>query len=162
MGGFSVQKDVMVPMRDGVCLATDLYLPEPQAGGATAWPTLLTRTPYDKDAVAAQPPADPQMFRPGNAAFASAFAARGYVVAVQTVRGRYKSEGGWQMLTDDANDAVDTCSWIGRQAWSDGQVGMFGTSYPGGLQHIAAFAHAPELKTVIPVDAVSNMGRKSV
>jgi putative CocE/NonD family hydrolase len=161
MPEFSMQKDVMVPMRDGVCLATDLYLPEPEAGRRTNWPTLLTRTPYDKDAVA-QPPADPQMFRPGNAAFARAFAARGYAVAVQTVRGRYKSEGGWRMLNDDANDAVDTCAWIGKQPWSDGQVGMFGTSYPGGLQHIAAFAHAPELKTVIPVDAVSNMGKRGM
>src|SRR5687767_15352116 len=116
----------MVPMRDGICLATDLYLPDSTEGAQTTWPALLTRTPYDKDAVA-QPPADPQMFRPGNAAFARAFAARGYAVLVQSVRGRYKSEGVWSMLKDDANDAVDACAWIGKQMWSDGQVGMFGT-----------------------------------
>ncbi|MGE0687578.1 MAG: CocE/NonD family hydrolase [Dehalococcoidia bacterium] len=161
MADFSVQKDVMVQMRDGVCLATDLYLPEVAPGGPTSWPTLLTRTPYDKDAVA-QPPADPQLSRPGNSAFARAFVAGGYVVAVQTVRGRYKSEGSWRMLNDDANDVTDTCGWIGKQPWSDGQVGMFGTSYPGGLQHIAAFANVPELKTVIPVDAVSNMGKRGM
>jgi uncharacterized protein len=154
-------KDVMVPMRDGVRLASDVYLPRLDDGEPRDVPTLLTRTPYSKDANSAAPPAG-QLARPSMADFGHYFAARGYAVVVQDVRGRYKSEGVWHMLTDDADDGIDTCAWIGQQPWSDERVGMFGTSYPGGLQHIVALARAPELKTVIPVDAVSNMGRRGM
>ncbi|HLF78684.1 MAG TPA: CocE/NonD family hydrolase [Dehalococcoidia bacterium] len=158
----TVLKDVMMPMRDGVRLAADIYLPKLIGGGAPRdLPALLTRTPYSKDAVPATP-VPPSLPRPGMAGFGRYYASRGYAVVVQDVRGRYKSEGVWHMLTDDANDGVDTCAWIGQQAWSNGKVGMFGTSYPGGLQHIVALAGAPELKTVIPVDAVSNMGQRGM
>ena len=60
------------------------------------------------------------------------------------------------MLTDDGPDGVDCAAWIGKQPWSDGQIGMIGTSYFGGTQHAMAMAGAPELKTVIPVDAMAN------
>lgn len=66
------------------------------------------------------------------------------------------------MLTDDANDGVDTCDWIGKQPWSNARIGMIGTSYVGGTQHAAAMANAPNLTTVIPVDAMSNMGYQSM
>jgi uncharacterized protein len=154
-----VLKDVMMPMRDGVRLAADVYLPKLSDGSEPRdLPALLTRSPYSKDAARATV-TDPQMARPSMADFGNYFASHGYAVVIQDVRGRYKSEGTWRMLTDDANDGVDTCAWIGKQTWSNGKVGMFGTSYPGGLQHIVALAGAPELATVIPVDAVSNMGR---
>jgi len=155
-------KDVMLPMRDGVRLAANVYLPKlPDGAEPRNLPALLTRTPYSKDAVPS-PPADAQLSRPGMADYGSYFTSHGYAVVVQDVRGRYKSEGVWGMFTDDANDGVDTCAWIGKQAWSNGKVGMFGTSYPGGLQHIIALDDAPELKTVIPVDAVSNMGQRGM
>jgi len=158
-----IVNDVKVPMRDGVRLATDLYLPKTQDGtvGPGRVPALLTRTPYDKNAA---PPAsdDPQMRRIGVDEYGRYFAAHGYAVVVQNTRGRYTSEGVWHWLNDDGPDGVDTCAWIGAQAWSNGKVGMFGTSYPGGTQHAAALAGAAELVTVFPVDAVSNTGQRGV
>lgn len=139
-----VQKDVMVPMRDGVRLATDVYLP---SGNAGKLPVILVRTPYNKNGEA------------GNARY---FASRGYAFVAQDTRGRYKSEGRWSWLGGDGPDAFDTCAWIGKQPWSNGKAGMMGTSYVGGTQHAAAMEKPPELATVIPVDAVSNMGYQSM
>jgi len=147
-----VLRDVMVPMRDGVRLATDLYLPRSRTGRV---PALLTRTPYSKTQA-------PTPGRVGVREFGAYFAKAGYAVVVQDVRGRWASEGTWGMLGHDAEDGVDTCAWIGAQAWSDGKVGMFGTSYPGGTQHAVALERAPELATVIPVDAMSNLGYQSM
>jgi putative CocE/NonD family hydrolase len=144
--------DLMIPMRDGVRLATDVYLPQSRA---EPLPALLTRTPYSKT----QPP---PAGRAGIVEIGHYFARQGYAVVVQDVRGRYLSEGTWSFLGGDAEDGVDTCAWIGAQEWSDGQVGMFGTSYPGGTQHAIALEQAPELKTVIPVDAVSNLGHQGM
>jgi putative CocE/NonD family hydrolase len=84
------------------------------------------------------------------------------VFVAQDTRGRYGSEGVWHMLTDDGPDGVDCAAWIGKQPWSNAKIGMIGTSYVGGTQHAMALAGAPELKTVIPVDAMSNLGRQSM
>jgi uncharacterized protein len=146
----AVIKDVMVPMRDGVRLATDIYLPS--ANGAVMsqkLPTILTRTPYSKD-------------EGYNAVMGQYYASHGYAFVAQDVRGRYKSEGVWHMLTDDGRDGVDALAWIGKQPWSNGKVGMIGTSYVGGTQHAAALEKPPELTTVIPVDAMSNLGIQSM
>jgi uncharacterized protein len=144
----ATSNDVMVTMRDGVRLATDLYLPV-QDGQATTgrFPVILTRTPYDKS---------------GSRSAGQYFASRGYVFVAQDTRGRYHSDGIWHFLTDDGPDGVDTARWIEQQPWSDGQIGMLGTSYVGGTQHALALEQAPQLKTVIPVDAVSNMGYQSM
>lgn len=147
---FSVvtQKDTMVPMRDGTRLATDLYLPGcSNAIAPGRFPVILTRTPYNKD---------------GNQLPGRYFAGRGYVFVAQDTRGRYKSEGVWHWLTDDGPDGRDCADWIARQPWSDGRIGMLGTSYVGGTQHAMALEQVPQLATVIPVDAVSNMGRQSM
>jgi putative CocE/NonD family hydrolase len=139
-----VRKDVLVPVRDGTRLALDLYLPardgKPVEG---KHPTLLARTPYNKNAMAAE---------------ARWFAARGYSVAVNDVRGRYASEGHWRFLLDDPADGFDVVEWIARQPWSGGKVGTFGTSYVGGTQHALACARPPQLACMIPVDSVSNAG----
>jgi len=140
----TVRTDVMVPLRDGVKLATDIYLPQ---GVTDKLPTILERTPYGK---------------PRDANTARSFAARGYAVVIQDTRGRYKSEGVWHMLSDDGRDGADTCEWIGKQPWSNGKIGMIGTSYVGGTQHAAALEKAPHLTTVIPADAVSNPGYQSM
>lgn len=144
----AVEKDIMVAMRDGVKLATDVYFPS-EGGKARAgrFPVVLTRTPYGKSG------------SKGDGAF---FASHGYVFVAQDTRGRYASEGVWHWMTDDGPDGVDCARWIGQQAWSDGKIGMIGTSYVGGTQHAMAMERAPELSTVIPVDAVSNMGRQSM
>jgi putative CocE/NonD family hydrolase len=144
----TITKDVQVVTRDGVKLATDLYFPA--RGGAIVpgkHPVILARTPYNKN---------------GTAKHGKYFAERGYVFVAQDTRGRYGSEGIWHWMTDDGPDGVDCAAWIGQQAWSDGQIGMVGTSYGGGTQHAMAMEKTPELKTVIPVDAVSNMGKQSM
>ncbi len=136
--------DIMVRMRDDVKLATDVYLPARDGKPAKGpFPTILMRLPYNKD----------RGKQPGKY-----FAARGYAFVSQDTRGRYQSEGVWHMLTDDGPDGVDTLAWIGDQPWSDGKVGMMGVSYFGGTQHAAAMERPEELVTVIPVDAMANLG----
>jgi putative CocE/NonD family hydrolase len=131
-------------MRDGTRLALDLYRPardgRPLPG---RFPTLLARTPYNKN---------------GTASEARWFAARGYAVVVNDVRGRYASEGNWRMLVDDPADGYDLLDWMARQSWCNGRVGTFGTSYVGGTQHALACARPPALACMIPVDSVSNAG----
>lgn len=148
---YRAEVDVMVPMRDGVKLATDLYFPadyDADAKPAAKLPVLLVRTPYGKGN--------------GNSGDGKYFAPRGYVVVVQDTRGRYRSEGVWRWLTDDLPDGFDCAEWIVKQPWSNGRIGMLGTSYVGGTQHAMALSGTPHLKTLIPVDAVSNMGRQSM
>jgi len=145
---FVVQTDLMVPMRDGIHLATDIY--RPAVGGVPSsepLPVILTRLPYNKD---------------GAKTMGQYYASHGYVLVAQDTRGRYKSEGIWHMLTDDGPDGVDCAAWIADQPWSNGKIGMIGTSYVGGTQHAMAIAGAPQLVTVIPVDAMSNLGRQSL
>ncbi len=66
------------------------------------------------------------------------------------------------MLTDDGRDGWDCADWLAKQPWSNGEIGMIGTSYFGGTQHAMAMEKVPQLATVIPVDAVSNIGRQSM
>ena len=146
--GVNVRRDVMVPMRDGVRLATDIYLPtEGDKVVKGKMPTIIERRPYNKD---------------GCKGSGNYFAARGYVFVAQDTRGRYKSEGAWHMLTDDGPDGFDMAAWITKQPWSDGKIGMIGTSYVGGTQHAMAMEKPPGLVTVIPVDAMSNLGYASM
>lgn len=134
---------VKVPMRDGVRLVTDIYRPARDGAPAEGkFPVLLERTPYDR----------------GRSRAGEYFARRGYVVVVQSVRGRYGSEGRWTMLHDDDRDGFDTAQWILKQPWCDGGIGTMGTSYAGGTQHAMAIANAPGLKAMLPVDALSNTG----
>ena len=138
-------RNVMVPMRDGIRLAADVYLPA--TGGLPRegrFPVILERTPYSKD-----------RFGPNWAPF---YARQGYAAMVQDTRGRYNSEGVWHMMTDDVADGFDTASWIVRQRWSDGNIGTLGTSYTGGTQHALALSGAAGLKAMVPVDAVANAG----
>ena len=140
--------NVMVPMRDGVRLATDVYLPArdrvPIPG---RYPTILRRTPYGKS---------------GWDDFVAYLVARGYAFVSQDTRGRYGSEGVWQMLAGDGHDGADACNWIGQQAWSNGKIGMFGGSYEGGTQHAIALEGCKYLKTIVPLDAAANPGYAGV
>src|SRR5438876_2690982 len=126
--GIIVARDVMVPMRDGVRLATDIYRPaidgEPVAGRL---PTILGRTSYDKT--------DPIMWvRP----VADYFVPRGYAVVLQDLRGRYRSEGTGQYFhvanVNEGRDGFDTVEWIAQQSWSTGRVGTLGSSHNGIVQ----------------------------
>ncbi len=139
-----VEKDVRVAVRDGTKLALDLYRPAREGKPiGDKLPVLLSRTPYNKNGMTAE---------------ARWFAGRGYAVVVNDVRGRYASEGEWRFILDDPNDGFDIMDWIGRQAWSNGKVGTFGTSYVGGTQHALACTRPRNLTCMIPVDSVSNCG----
>src|SRR5689334_4899485 len=141
---YFVMKNVMIPMRDGVRLATDIYLPAENGVRLDGkFPAIMERTPYNKD---------------GSSSWAEQFAELGYAAIAQDTRGRYGSEGVWHMMTDDPNDGHDTAAWIVQQPWSDGGFATRGTSYPGGTQHALALTDPPGLKAMIPVDAVSNCG----
>src|SRR5260370_20764393 len=107
-----VEKDVRVAVRDGTNLALDLYRPAHDGKPiGEKLPILLARTPYNKNGMAAE---------------ARWFAARGYGVVVNDVRGRYASHGEWRFILDDPNDGYDVINWIGMQPWSNGKVGTFG------------------------------------
>jgi len=139
-----VEKNVMIPVRDGIRLAADLYRPARDGNSVPGrFPALLTRTPYDKS---------------GSAGEGHYYAARGYIVVANDTRGRYASEGTWHGLVDDPQDGLDIVEWIAAQEWSDGKVGTFGTSYPGGTQHALAEKNPPHLVTMVPIDSLSNCG----
>ena len=123
-----VETDVMVPMRDGVRLATDVVRPK----GDARVPVILLRTPYRKNLGGA------------------AVIARGYAFVAQDVRGRYKSEGEHRPFLDDLNDAYDTIAWLAKQPWCNGKVGMTGGSYVGFTQLAAALTNPPALQCILP------------
>lgn len=125
-----IECDLRVPMRDGVRLAADAYLP---AGGGP-WPVLLERTPYDRrgtnhaDVTAAErtPIPKPEVAR--------WFASHGFAVVMQDCRGRYGSEGRFHKYVNEAADGEDTLAWLVRQPWCGGRVGTLGLSYCAHVQ----------------------------
>ncbi len=133
----SVERGVVVKMRDGVTLRADIY--RPKADGK--YPTLLQRTPYNKEGVDG---------------FGRQAAAQGYVAIVQDVRGRYTSEGDWYPFLNESNDGYDTVEWAASLPYSNGKVGMWGGSYVGATQMLAAIAHPPHLAGICPVVTASN------
>src|SRR5439155_7240795 len=136
-----VERSIMVPMRDGVRLATDLYRPADLTGPL---PTILMRTPYNKA---------------GNVGPGNIFASHGYVVAVQDVRGKFASEGEYRVYQGDMTDWTDALDWIGKQPWSNQRIGSYGCSYLGEQQIIAAQQHHPFHFAAIPLAAGGNLGR---
>ena len=117
--------DVMVSMRDGVRLATDVYVP---ATGGPRFPVILERTPYNKTAPSRseRTPTNPTPL--GRADVAGFYARHGYVVVYQDCRGRYKSEGEFVKYLSDGNDGYDTCAWILKQPWCNGRIATKGLS----------------------------------
>jgi putative CocE/NonD family hydrolase len=141
--GVRLISNVMVPMRDGVRLATDVYLPIESERTTTRLPVVLERTPYDKTAPS-RSERTPTNARPlGRSAVAEFFVNRGYAVVYQDCRGRYKSEGEFVKYLSDGNDGYDTCAWIIRQPWSSGRIATMGLSYAAHTQGALASAGAP-------------------
>jgi putative CocE/NonD family hydrolase len=132
-----VAKNVMVPMRDGALLACDVYRPARHGSPVTErLPALLERTPYSKD--------HPERVELNGLWYAE----RGYVVVIQDVRGRYRSEGTFGFLGQEATDGYDTVEWVARQPWCDGRVGTLGLSYAGWTQLAAATQGPPHLRAM--------------
>ncbi len=141
-GSVRFDSSVAVPMRDGVRLYADTFRPE----GDGPWPALLTRTPYNRTT--------PFAYSMSLDAIRAARA--GYAVIIQDCRGRFESEGEFHPFVNEAADGHDTIEWIAAQDWCDGNVGMFGGSYVGATQWLAATTRPPHLKAITPGVTASN------
>jgi len=135
----TIERDVIAKMRDGVTLRADVYRPKTEG----RYPVLLMRTPYDKN-------------NHWDGEFPSQAATAGYVVIIQDVRGRYASEGEWYPFKNESADGYDTVEWAAGLPYSNGKVGMWGGSYVGATQMLAAMAHPPHLSGICPVVTASN------
>jgi uncharacterized protein len=132
-----VERNIPAKMRDGIVLRADIY--RPNANGK--FPVLLVRTPYDKTQ---------------ETNFGVRGAARGYVVVAQDVRGRFTSEGDWYPFKYESQDGYDTVEWAAALPYSNGKVGMYGGSYVGATQYLAAIASPPHLAGIFPDVTASN------
>jgi len=133
----AIERGATMKTRDDVTLRADIYRP----AGEGEYPVLLQRTPYNKE---------------NTAEFARKAAARGYMVVVQDVRGRYTSEGDWYPFKYETQDGFDTVEWAATLPHANGRVGMFGGSYVGATQMLAAIGHPPHLVGICPVVTASN------
>jgi uncharacterized protein len=133
----TLEVGVRARMRDGVFLRADIYRPSAEG----RFPVLVQRTPYDKR---------------NDASFAFDAAAHGFVAIVQDVRGRYSSEGEWYPFRHESDDGYDTVEWAASLPYSNGKVGMWGGSYVGATQMLAAIARPPHLAGICPVVTASN------
>lgn len=128
--GFRILRDVKVPMRDGVKLSANVFLPDTEG----RFPVIFERMPYGASGC------DPGEF----------YARRGYAFVIQDCRGRHDSEGEFYPFRDDTRDGLDSLDWICAQPWSNGRVGMFGPSYLGGVQWAVARERHPALQAIVP------------
>jgi uncharacterized protein len=135
-----VERAVMVPMRDGVRLSTDLYFP---IGLEGKLPVILIRTPYNKKL----------LYNKQWGTSAYVFAGQGFVVAVQDARGRYESEGTYFFSGNEPKDGYDATDWLAKQPWSSGKIGTYGCSYLGEVQYQQARLRHPNLIAMIPQGA---------
>jgi putative CocE/NonD family hydrolase len=125
-----VETGVKVPMRDGVILTADVYRPR----GEGRFPVLLERTPYNRR--------EPDV--------GLLLASHGYVVVLQDTRGRFDSGGEFYPFRHEAADGFDTVEWAAALPYASGKVGMFGGSYVGATQMLAAMAKPPHLVAIHP------------
>jgi putative CocE/NonD family hydrolase len=140
----SLTSNVMVRMRDGVHLATDVYRPA-QKGRAVqrALPVILERTPYGKTVVSRSELSVQEPTAKSRAEVARYFVSRGYVVVYQDCRGRYDSQGEFVKYLSDGLDGFDCCEWITHQPWCNGKIGTMGLSYAAHTQGALACTHPP-------------------
>ena len=125
--------DLKAPMRDGITLSTDVYLPR-ESG---AFPAILWRTPYESTAQA-------------HIEWAVWFASRGYAAAVQDTRGKFESGGTFYAYHNEGKDGHDTLAWMANQPWCNGRIGMNGRSYAALVQWLTAPLGSPHLAAMAP------------
>lgn len=130
-----MRDNVAIPMRDGANLRAMIAFP---AGGQGRWPVILTITPYQRD---------------GGWGRAKQYARAGFVFVAIDSRGRGDSDGTFEPWLNDGQDGYDAVEWIARQPWSDGNVGMWGSSYGGFNQWATAAQRPPHLKSIMPAAA---------
>jgi putative CocE/NonD family hydrolase len=144
--GITLAPDIMIPMPDGVTLATDVYRPK---GAAADLPTILIRLPYGKSTYG-------EALR-----WVQTWVPRGYAVAVQDIRGRFGSGGVFAPYAGAVSDGSATLDWIAAQDWSNGRVAMGGCSALGEVQLMQAKAGGPHLRALIAEGAGGAIGSGS-
>ena len=132
----TLERDVPSRMRDGVTLYADIY--RPKADGP--FPVVLMRLPYDKTSA----------LTPYDYAHPFWYARRGFIVVIQDTRGRWRSEGSFEPFVNETRDGYDSVQWASTLPGSNGRVGMYGASYVGATQHLAAVGAPPALGCICP------------
>jgi len=136
---------LMMPMRDGVRLATDIYRPK-NADGTV--PVILVKTPYNFNKIEG-----------ATLDWAIEAVSRGYAVVIQNERGRYYSEGKWELLGNPRTDGYDALTWLAKQPWSNGNIGTLGCSSSAEWQLALAAQDHPAHKAMVPMSAGAGIGR---
>ena len=131
----------MVAMRDGVRLATDVYLPD----GAGPFPVVMERTPYGRQETSRSEITAANRVPGSRAEIAAGFTAHGYAVVYQDTRGRYGSEGTFVKYLSDGEDGFDACAWLVKQSWCDGRICTMGLSYGAHTQGALGCLNPPGL-----------------
>ncbi len=144
----TIERELAARMPDGATLYADRY--HPRAAGP--FPTILIRTPYGR-------PSETRILGPLASLGAPLFAERGYNVVIQSVRGRFRSEGLFEPLVNEAADGKATLAWVAAQPWFEGNLGMWGPSYLGYTQWAVAAEAPPFLKALVPVITASRFSR---
>ena len=144
-----VDQKVMMPMRDGIRLATDIYRPK----GAQKVPIIFSRTPYNFNSWG-----DGEQ-RTRTAERALEAVKKGYAYVVQNERGRYYSEGEWEILGVPLTDGYDAFTWMSEQPWSNGKIGLLGCSSTAEWQMAVAALDHPALGTMVPQSFGAGVGR---
>ena len=139
------RRGVMVPMRDGIGLSTNVYTPK-NANGPL--PTILWKTPYNE-----------HKMRGSTLRYAVEAVERGYAFIVQNERGRYFSEGKYEILGHPQTDGYDALTWIAKQPWSNGKVGTLGCSSSAEWQLALAAQNHPAHAAMVPMSAGAGIGK---
>ncbi len=129
-----IRHDLMMPLRDGVRLANDIYFPPGWSEDDAPLPVILARTPYDKRAMVEM---------------ATGSARHGYIFVAQDVRGRYQSEGEFYPFAHEGPDGYDAVEWLAAQTWCNGKVGTIGQSYVAAVQNALASLNPPHLSAMV-------------
>jgi hypothetical protein len=141
----TARQSVMVKMRDGVSLSTDIYMPKNASGKL---PVILWKTPYNEGKL-----------RGSTMRYVLESVKRGYIFIVQNERGRYFSEGKWEILGNPQTDGYDTLSWIAEQPWSNGKVGTLGCSSSAEWQLALAGLNHPAHAAMVPMASGAGIGK---
>jgi len=136
---------VLVPMRDGIKLSTNIYTPKTGQG---PFPVILWKTPYNEHKI-----------KGGTLRYALEAINHGYVFVVQNERGRYFSEGEFEILGKPQTDGYDTITWLANQSWSNGNVGTLGCSSSAEWQLALAGMDNPAHKAMVPMSAGAGIGK---
>ena len=146
----TIQHKVWVPMRDGIRLSTDVYVPKNATGRV---PTIFVRTPYNFNWW------DVRSGAPRDVSSILDAVQRGYAYIEQNERGRFFSEGEWDILGPPLTDGYDALSWIAAQPWSNGKVGTLGCSSTAEWQMAVASLGHPALAAMVPQGFGAGVGR---